>query len=271
MPDGRSILLHVEDYDFLQALFEKQHQLLINGQPLVPEDLNSNRTTNIITIMVLGLPCLDVPGVQEIAKQLAVQIEAGSGQTSLPPGFRVKVTDIYGEFTKLIFDEHPRFVGALRAAVRLFPNPTVSSYLPGFFRYNDFVFPLEYRGRLEHCNKCKDRNNGKPHLKDQCPQDRRRKRCRVCGSTDHLQKDCPQNPGAPTNNNPLLTSENGPGSSTAPPSEFSSTPPTNPEEPTHDPHVQAQRTRSGVRAVTAQDPHALPTRESKRRNTEKRP
>ena len=78
--------------------------------------------------LVPGLPCLDVSGVQEIAKQLVIQIEAAKLLSSLPQGFCVKVTDIYGEFTKLAFLDTPRFVDAVLAEVLLFPNLTAGKF-----------------------------------------------------------------------------------------------------------------------------------------------
>jgi hypothetical protein len=83
------------------------------------------------------------------------------------------------------------FLGVLRAAVHLFPSVTSTApKLPGFFRFHNHVVELQYRGRFDHCNRCKDRAAKTPHKSTECPELQKDK-CSSCKATGHKRNKCP--------------------------------------------------------------------------------
>lgn len=160
------------------------------------EEVNFLGHANFITVCVTGLPPDDPnrPGYAEIkdmAKKLASDVSKLTDRKPNADGIipMAKVTDVYAEFTKLEFEDEKRFIGVLRAAVRLFPSTAMAQRLPGWFSWDSTPKMLEYRGRFAYCNRCK-LNTNKVHSADSCPSESK-KQCRVCGSTGHLQRDCP--------------------------------------------------------------------------------
>jgi hypothetical protein len=199
MPDTKSINLKVNDGPFLEQLMSKQSAISIDGQELKPEQVNTSTHPNFISIMVSGLSTDDLGRpdygeVKDMAGSFANQIQTIQTKGSKTGGpAAAHVTDIYAEYSKFIFDDAPRFMGVLRAATRLFPSMAVANTLPGYFRFNDVCTQMQYRGRLDHCPKCGDRNGGLPHTTDACPT-RSSDSCYSCGATGHIKNNCPKNP-----------------------------------------------------------------------------
>jgi hypothetical protein len=165
-----------------------------------PTQVNTSTHPNFISILVEGLPTddfgrPDFGEVKDMAARLAEQIQTVQtrGATAAGTPSAAHVTDIYAEYSKFFFDNKPRFMGVLRAATRLFPSTAVANTLPGYYRFNDVCFRMQYPGRINHCPRCRDRNRGRPHTAKACP----RKSCYRCRATGHFKRNCPMNRPTP--------------------------------------------------------------------------
>jgi hypothetical protein len=119
---------------------DKTESLIISDQQLEVIDANLLGRPNFITVLTKGLPPDDpnrphYAEIKDMAAELARQLNTLTDRRPIADGIipMTRVTDIYAEFTNLEFEDEKRFVGVLRAAVRLFPSPAIASRLTGWF------------------------------------------------------------------------------------------------------------------------------------------
>jgi hypothetical protein len=174
LPDSKFINLKIGDKIYLEQLSSSLEFISIEGHNLAVDAVNLLSRPNFITVMITGLSTdpQDHPHFaefKEMAAAFAVQLDS-KPKDGTPP--MAKVTDVYGEchtFADFEIDEI-HFTGILRAAVRLFPSVSHAGELPGYFRFFDYYQPFQYRGRGDHCIKCRDKPaGGRYHTTPNCP------------------------------------------------------------------------------------------------------
>jgi hypothetical protein len=163
-------------YDMLD-----QARFSINKTKLEPIDFGPPVPANLVTVRINHVS--SVEDQLEVGLLLAEKL-----------GTHATVHDVFTTMARYKNIDEPQPTGRFLASVQFtqvdeatYPSALVREYFPGWIKIGETVCQLYFAGRLDHCQRCREKAD-KPHIGSMCP----RNQCNGCREFGHIRSRCPR-------------------------------------------------------------------------------